>query len=196
MQTEGVDGAATAAMTFAPVLNIPEFVVFAVLMGGFVTLRVRTEAAIKVRDERIEAEERLRELKVKSMDGLADKAELDAAVAAISSLQLQEDDLLSVFGQKDIRIRIPPPPGDPDERARKRVQDAANGLQDSEERLPAWQEFLLVAFTVGILSPFLLLAVADPMKTPSIALQTELQNDPNAPPAQALSRQLGQNFEE
>ena len=103
MQTEGVDGAATAAMTFAPVLNIPEFVVFAVLMGGFVTLRVRTEAAIKVRDERIEAEERLRELKVKSMDGLADKAELDAAVAAISSLQLQEDDLLSVFGQKDIR---------------------------------------------------------------------------------------------
>jgi len=34
------------------------------------------------------------------------------------------------------------------------------------------------------------------MKTPSIALQTELQNDPNAPPAQALSRQLGQNFEE
>ena len=51
---------------------------------------------------------------------------------------------------------------------------------------PPWQEFLLVAFTVGILSPFLFLAVADPMKTPAVSLIRQLADDPNAPVTNAV----------
>jgi hypothetical protein len=49
-----------------------------------------------------------------------------------------------------------------------------------------WQEFLLVAFTVGILSPFLFLAVADPMKTPAVSMMRQLADDPNAPVTNAI----------
>ena len=51
---------------------------------------------------------------------------------------------------------------------------------------PPWQEFLLVAFTVGILSPFLFLAVADPMKTPAVGMLRQLADDPNAPVTNAV----------
>merc|ERR1711966_98272 len=186
--------------SFAPVLNLPATVVSLAIIGGAYVMRSRTEQAIAVRDKRLAAEKTLQQLKVKAVSGEAESGAVDAMQAEISGLQEEENSLLAVFGNKEIRLRIPPPPQDADAVARKRVEDARRGEAsmdaNGEERLPKWQEFLLALFTVGILSPFLFLAVADPLKSPSVTLMRQLAEDPNAPPPQALMREVGDFDEE
>ena len=96
--------------SFAPVLNLPATVVSLAIIGGAYVMRSRTEQAIAVRDKRLAAEKTLQQLKVKAVSGEAESGAVDAMQAEISGLQEEEDSLLAVFGNKEIRLRIPPPP--------------------------------------------------------------------------------------
>mmetsp|Transcript_305 Transcript_305/g.531 ORF Transcript_305/g.531 Transcript_305/m.531 type:complete len:206 (-) Transcript_305:55-672(-) len=75
---------------------------------------------------------------------------------------------------------------DAEDVARERVMRSKQAApkeeeEGEEERLAPWQEISLVVIVTAILAPFLFLATVDPLARPSPALQSELQQDPNAP---------------
>lgn len=91
-----------------------------------------------------------------------------AMEAAIVRLQKKEAEEKAFFPGSRFDVRIPELPKDPEEVDRERVaisKGKATAKQE-EERLPAWQEALLVISLTALLFPLFLVSLADPMKPP------------------------------
>mmetsp|Transcript_304 Transcript_304/g.530 ORF Transcript_304/g.530 Transcript_304/m.530 type:complete len:163 (-) Transcript_304:55-543(-) len=155
-------------------------------MAVFFALRQRTEAAIVARDERIATESLLRSAMADRVEGKENAADQVLQLEKeLEGLKAKEELLMNI-PQTSFRLRLPPPARDAEDVARERVMRSKQAApkeeeEGEEERLAPWQEISLVVIVTAILAPFLFLATVDPLARPSPALQSELQQDPNAP---------------